>query len=353
MSDVWDKLTGVYDAAINPVLVAVNRSISGSPRVAGPLAMGVHARVAAAANEEAYTVGVPQQVDVYVDFRSLSAEDANGPPVLAALVQKFNQLVEDWNEIRAKFPVLDVPAIALPAAPRVSIQKKVPGGYLSVQAVTPTPIAGSGAGDETWMVTFANPAQGDDHQFSYTVRFTYPGFPDQERTLAGVLRPSQYVVAGLTLTPSADTVMVGNGTTITWAARDSSGDVLTDSLLAGRKPAWTSEQPSIATVGASSGTVTGVSGGTATITAALEEGRASASVLSVPDITGTYTLVTENGVTVPGVTYEDSVYRIVTSSGSVTLRADGTFGYSRSATGTNLLTNETYAEGARAAAPTR
>jgi hypothetical protein len=227
----------------------------------------------------------------------------------------------------------------------VSVRKKVPGNYLSVKAVTPAPIAGSGAGTDPWKVTFTDPQQGDDHEFSYTVRFAYPNFPDQERTRTGLLRPSKYVVAGLTLTPAVDTVMVGKGITLTWAARDSSGDVLTDSLLAGRKPTWTTDRASIATVGATSGAVTGVGGGTANITAVLETGRASASVLVIPDITGTYTLVTENGVTIPGVTYQDSVYRIVTHGGSVTLREDGTFGYGRSATGTNVRTNKTYDEG--------
>jgi hypothetical protein len=77
----------------------------------------------------------------------------------------------------------------------------------------------------------------------------------------------------------------------------------------------------------------------------LETGRATASVLVVPDITGTYTLTTENGVSIPGIVYQDSVYRIETSSGSVTLRADGTFGYSRSAKGTNVKTNLTCDEG--------
>jgi hypothetical protein len=355
MSDVWDRLVGVYDAAVKPVVVAVDRALSGASggssdevqlRRAGPRVAGVHASVMAAeAEEAAYTVGVAQQVEVHVEFRSLSAGDASGPPVLAALVEQFNALSRDWDAIRAKFSFLDAPAITLPAAPRVSVRKKVPGSYLSVQAVTPAPITATAAGSEAWMVTFANPRQGDDHQFSYTVRFTFPNFPDQERTLSGLLRPSRYTVAALTLAPAVDTVPVGRSTTIAWTASDSTGDLLTDSLLAGRKPSWSSAQPSIATVGATSGTVTGVRGGTASITAELETGSATASVLSVPDITGTYRLVSENGIAVPGVVWEDSTYTIVVSGGSVTLRADGTFGYSHDATGTNAFGGETFDEG--------
>ncbi|HEX3157645.1 MAG TPA: hypothetical protein VHQ45_03965 [Gemmatimonadaceae bacterium] len=352
MSDVWVKLADVYDAAVKPVLVSVQATFRGSPQFtgapgAGPRGAGVRARFAAPAATEAgtYTTGVAQQVDVYVEFRSLSAEDANGPPALASLVQQFNQLSRSWDAIRAKFSVLDAPAITLPASPRVSIQKKVPGSFLSVQAVTPAPITAVSSGTDDWRVTFSNPPQGDDLNFSYVVRFAFANFPDQERTLSGLLRPSRYTVAGLTLTPAVDTVMVGQSATITWAASDSSGDVLTDSLLAGRRPTWSSESPNVATVGVTSGAVKGVSGGTAGITAELETGRATMSVLSVPDITGTYTLVTENGVAVPGVTFEDDIYRIETSAGSVTLRADGTFGYSRSAIGTNLATGKKFNEG--------
>ena len=301
---------------------------------------------AVAATEGAtFTAGVATQVDVYVDFRSLSAGDASGPPVLASLVEQFAELVGSWDEIREKFSFMDIPAIALPAAPRVSIRKKVPGSYLSVSAVSPAQITATDAGDEQWMATFVNPAQGDDHPFSYTVRFSYPGFPDQDRERSGMLRPSRYVVAGLTLTPAADTVPVDGQMTFEWTASDSSGDVLTDSLLAGRKPTWKTSAANIATVDAAGGTVTGKSGGTAGITAELETGRATGAVLVVPDITGTYTLLTENGITLPGVTWEDSTYKIVSSGGSVTLRADGTFSYVRLATGTNLFNNETFDEG--------
>ena len=55
----------------------------------------------------------------------------------------------------------------------------------------------------------------------------------------------------------------------------------------------------------------------------------------IPDITGTYTLKEENGVTVPGVTWADTIYSIKTTGGSVTLREDRTFSFSRSAVGTN------------------
>jgi hypothetical protein len=293
-----------------------------------------------------FKVGVARQVDVYVDFKSLSAADASGPPGVASLVNEFNALSRSWETIRAKFSFMNIPAITLPAAARVTVRKKVPGSYLSVRAITPTPISATTTGtDSTWMVTFNNPPQGDDHDISYTVRFSFAGFPDQDRVRTAKLRPAKYTVASLILTPAVDTVMVGKSATITWAARDSSGDVLPDSLLLGRMPAWTSASTNIATVGATSGTVSGVSAGGATINAVLETGRATASVLVVPDITGTYTLTTENGIRIPGIVYQDSVYKIETSSGSVTLRADGTFGYSRSAKGTNVKTNLTYNEG--------
>jgi uncharacterized protein YcfJ len=349
MSDVWDQVTAVYDNAVNPVVASVDEvfadnSMSSTRTVAIVPTGKSAAAFAAATTAPAFTSGVARQVEVFVDFKSLSAADASGPPAVAGLVADFNGLAATWQTLRSKFDFLDVPSLTLPAAPRVTVRKRVPASYLSVPAVSLANATATTTGsDSTWMVTINNPTQGDDHDFTYTVRFKFPEFPDQDRVRSGLLRPSRYVVAALEVTP--DTVVVDRSVTLVWAARDSSGDRLTDSLLAGRKPTWESAQTSIATVGATSGSVHGVTGGSAAITASLETGHATATVLVIPDITGTYTLKEENGFGVPGVTYADTVYTITTSSGSVTLRADGTFSFVRAATGTNTKTHVNYDEG--------
>jgi outer membrane lipoprotein SlyB len=346
MSDVWTQVTSVYDNAVNPVVASVDEVFASPVRVSAARTSLSPSAPAMATAEAAnvFTVGLARQVNVYVDFKSVSVADASGPPAVAGLVSDFNGLAATWQTLRGKFSFLNIPALALPTTPRVTVRKRVPASYLSVSSVS---LAGATVGttgsDTTWMVTFTNPPQGEDHDFSWTVRFKFPELPDQDRVRTGTLRPSRYGVASLTV--AADTVMVGKSTTLIWTAKDSSGDVLTDSLLAGRHPTWQSGQTGIATVNATSGSVTGVAGGSAGVSASLEAGRATASVLVIPDITGTYVLRQENGVTVPGVTWADTIYSIKTNGGSVTLRDDGTFSFSRSATGTNLKTHLTYDEG--------
>jgi hypothetical protein len=347
-SDVLDSVSGTVDAAVAPTLTEVVDESSQTRLVAGDArGRGLQpSRLAAtSATASVFTSGVARPVGVYVDFRSLSTADASGPAPVAHLVRQYGTLTSAWESIRTQFPSLNLPSLALPATPRVTVRKRVPASYLTVTAVSPSPITGVATGtDTTWKLTFTNAQAGDDHDFAYTVRFSYPGFPDQDRARTAMLRPARYTVAGIDVTPAVDTVMVGKSAGLTWAAKDSSGDVLTDSLLAGRSPTWSTSSAAVATVGAT-GSVSGVAVGTATITAALETGRGTSTMLVFPDITGTYTLKQENGVVIPGIVFEDSIYRIRTTSGSVTLRADGTFGFVRAAIGTNLKTNVSYDEG--------
>lgn len=85
--------------------------------------------------------------------------------------------------------------------------------------------------------------------------------------------PPPAPVASVTVTPTNDTVAIGSTAALSATTRDASGHVLT-----GRTVTWTSSAPSVATV-SSSGVVTGVTTGTATITA-LSEGRSgTASVV--------------------------------------------------------------------------
>ena len=78
--------------------------------------------------------------------------------------------------------------------------------------------------------------------------------------------------ASVSVSPTAPSVRVGEDVQLTVIAKDASGNV-----LASRVPTWSSSNPIVATVSAS-GRVTGVSKGTATVTATVDGKSAPASV---------------------------------------------------------------------------
>ena len=93
----------------------------------------------------------------------------------------------------------------------------------------------------------------------------------------GVSGTSQFqsttvAAASVSVSPSAPNVRVGDDVQLTATATDASGNV-----LASRVPTWSSSNPIVATV-SSSGRVTGVSKGTATVTATVDGKSAPASV---------------------------------------------------------------------------
>ena len=90
-------------------------------------------------------------------------------------------------------------------------------------------------------------------------------------------------VATVSVTPAPDTVRAGLTVTLTATTSDANGNVLT-----GRTVTWGSDNTSVATVNAS-GVVTGVSAGTATITATSEGQSGSAGVTVWVGITGSWT----------------------------------------------------------------
>lgn len=85
-------------------------------------------------------------------------------------------------------------------------------------------------------------------------------------------------VATVTVAPASATIAVGATTTLTATARDASGGTLT-----GRAITWSTSAANIATV-STSGVVTGVAAGTATITAA-SEGRTGTAAVTVSGAT--------------------------------------------------------------------
>jgi len=95
---------------------------------------------------------------------------------------------------------------------------------------------------------------------------------------ASAITVSPAPVASVTISPSPATVNVGGMQSLTATLRDANNNLLT-----GRVVAWSSDAPSVASVDANTGVLTGVSFGSATITATSESqtGRSSVTVTSV------------------------------------------------------------------------
>jgi uncharacterized protein YjdB len=110
---------------------------------------------------------------------------------------------------------------------------------------------------------------------------------------------TQLTVSNLVVNPPTATVTVGQSVQLTATATDALGNVLT-----GRVPAWASSNPTIATV-SSSGNVTTISHGSATITASLDSKTATASIgvdVPPPEPVATITVTLNAGTITVGQT---------------------------------------------------
>jgi uncharacterized protein YjdB len=87
-------------------------------------------------------------------------------------------------------------------------------------------------------------------------------------------------VATVTVTPSSATVAVGGTQAMSATLRDANNNLLT-----GRSVTWSSDAPSVASINASNGVVTGVSSGSANVTAT-SEGKSGTASVSVTPSTG-------------------------------------------------------------------
>ncbi|MFL5606534.1 MAG: beta strand repeat-containing protein, partial [Gemmatimonadaceae bacterium] len=98
-------------------------------------------------------------------------------------------------------------------------------------------------------------------------------------------------VGTVAVQPVSSALAVGQSTTLAATVTDANGTVLT-----GRLVTWSSSNPSVATVNATTGVVTGVSVGSATITATSEgkTGTAAVTVTAVPVASVTVNPTTEN-----------------------------------------------------------
>lgn len=108
---------------------------------------------------------------------------------------------------------------------------------------------------------------------------------------------TQQVVSNLAVDPPTASVIEGQDVQLTATATDASGNVLT-----GRVPSWASSNPTVATV-SSSGKVTTVTHGSATITASLDSKTANATVtvgVPAPEPVATITVTLNAGTLTVG-----------------------------------------------------
>jgi uncharacterized protein YjdB len=97
----------------------------------------------------------------------------------------------------------------------------------------------------------------------------------QSGTSAVTVVAAQVPVATVAVTPASPVVVAGSTAQLTATATDANANVLT-----GRSVVWSSSAPTIATVDANTGLVSGIAAGTATITAT-SEGQSGTAVITV------------------------------------------------------------------------
>jgi uncharacterized protein YjdB len=97
------------------------------------------------------------------------------------------------------------------------------------------------------------------------------------KTGTATITVTQVPVASVTVTPGSGTVAIGSSLQLSATTRDAGGNILT-----GRTIVWSTSAGGIATVN-SSGLVTGVAAGTATITAT-SEGKSGTASITVPQV---------------------------------------------------------------------
>lgn len=173
-------------------------------------------------------------------------------------------------------PVADV--VVSPASATLT-----PGGSVNLTAVardaSNRPLEGRTV---KWISSAPQIASVDESGSSVTVTGRAVGTATITATVEGrsgtatitVNAPPPAPVASVSVTPQTTTLVTGNTATLTATPRDASGNA-----LSGRTIAWASSAPGVATV-SSSGVVTAVAAGTASITAT-SEGRTGSATVTV------------------------------------------------------------------------
>jgi len=292
---------------------------------------------------ESYRVDSTSRVRVTGEVRSLVASDVNLGGIEGTIARSISQCASLWEVLMQKTG-FSRPGPRLPATPARRVPMELTASMLKVGTISlDGATATTSGGDSLFRVTFHNDKQGADHPFSYVVRYEPAGRQAQERTLGGVLRPKVYRVATLKVDSAPPQLTVNQTRQLYWQASDTAGRVMPDSILAGRKPVWTSSATAVATV-SEGGLITARDTGVVTISAELEGGKASFSFRVYPSVVGLWKVYLWNGKAVP-FSEDDSTGTSTVFGGSIDIRADGTFSYANSESYRNKYTGIVYDEG--------
>lgn len=328
---VFNGISEIVSTPVVPTAVAEGQAPAMDPSVAGGPVVAT------------WTNGTPGALSIQAEYRSLTVTDLSSNPVAAGVAKAMTALQDIWNTIAAAIPFIDLPAPAFPASPARKVVIDAPAAQLRVTGASPSGFSATSAVQGTaLMVTVQNSAQGKDHEVGVAVQFAPPGLPVQSVGRTVLVRPKVYGIASIAVAPLETTIDIGAATTFAATARDSSGNVMTSSMLSGRQPTWTSSATTIADINTTSGLATGKAAGSTTITAVSsgKQGSATLTVRPIPDSTAFYQAMVVGNWT--------AVWDCVSSCGSMTgfyqrdelvLRAGGTGNNMRTTYYTGTVSN--------------
>ena len=265
---------------------------AGSPQSAPSPVRSTQA-LAGASTMQSFVNGVPSALVVSAEYASLTSADLVSDPHAAGIVRSLAELTRAWTALARAVPFFSLPAPTFPATPLVTVTRPVPPTQLQLGAISPASFAGSATvNGAAWLVTFTNSAQGADHTLNVTATVTPAGLSPENVMGTVLLRPAQYAVMTLGIRETSPSVLVGSTLTLTAVIQDSSARDLTAADLVGRSPTWSSSSLGVATVGPTTGVVTGLSPGSANISVAAGGKTAQVPVNVVvpliPDSTAIY-----------------------------------------------------------------
>lgn len=239
------------------------RPAARQANLAAPGGTIAHARAAGT-----FIADTARRLDVYGTYSTPSLELASRNGLVADAVASMQEFGRVWDIVKAVVPIL-ADFGTIPQTSASSAQHLVHPEYLVLTNGTPFPdlaMSSEAEDDTTFMVTFDLPGIGNDHAITFDVEYVGPGMlVDQVASYTGSLQPRPYPVARITLEPSAPMIDVETDHSVSMTATlyDSLDRVITDD----RVIAWTSSQPSVATVSGAGrvATVYGVREGLSTI----------------------------------------------------------------------------------------
>jgi uncharacterized protein YjdB len=269
-----------YARFVDPILTAFTNTswLFGSENNLVAAFPPSNLRSSATTDDNVFVAGEARSATVMAVYRSVINADAAGGPG-STIAGRFTTL---FNTLRAIATILGVDVVVpgLPSSPAASLSAIVLPRYLSLGHLDPQGLTGSlSSNGDMVTLAFDLPGIGTDHTISYEVRYTPLLGQPIVVTRSATLQPQRYAVAEV-LIGGTGSGTLDEGATLQLAAvvRDSMGRRLED-----RPVTWTSSNEAVATV-SGDGLVSGVAGGSVTITATAEEvsGTATFKITNEP-----------------------------------------------------------------------